>query len=279
MAHDIYLFGMTLLTTSHLLDEDFPALDTYAEISESHRLPGGETGAAGGGWGLLLIEAGCADVMLQDRLVERLGPGQFFGEGMVLFNTPCIYHARASEETRAHFIPAPLLADIPVVRWKLFETYRRRMEAVFDPRMTGLGLFSWRDEYALGVADVDREHKQLFGAAEKVHELLLHCAGPVAVEKGINDLICVAANHFRSEESQLKRAGYPDLAQHRELHRELLREIHHKQSRIRDNNLNVDIEFLAFIKTWLLDHTLTADREFAPFLGSAGEPGCGLAGQ
>jgi sugar/nucleoside kinase (ribokinase family) len=41
---DVYLYGMTLLSSSHLLASDFPALDTYGEIRESHTLPGGETG-------------------------------------------------------------------------------------------------------------------------------------------------------------------------------------------------------------------------------------------
>lgn len=42
--HDIYLYGMTLVTTSHRLAADFPRADSYCEIVESHRLPGGETG-------------------------------------------------------------------------------------------------------------------------------------------------------------------------------------------------------------------------------------------
>jgi len=41
---DIYLHGMTLITTSHLLREIFPSPDQYAEISKSYSFPGGETG-------------------------------------------------------------------------------------------------------------------------------------------------------------------------------------------------------------------------------------------
>ncbi len=41
---DIYLYGMTLMTTSHRLESDFPERDGYCEIAESYRLPGGETG-------------------------------------------------------------------------------------------------------------------------------------------------------------------------------------------------------------------------------------------
>ena len=41
---DVYLYGMTLITTSHRLAGEFPPPDSYSEIAESHRLPGGETG-------------------------------------------------------------------------------------------------------------------------------------------------------------------------------------------------------------------------------------------
>jgi sugar/nucleoside kinase (ribokinase family) len=41
--HDVYLYGMTLLSSIHKLVGAFPELDTYAEIAESYQVPGGET--------------------------------------------------------------------------------------------------------------------------------------------------------------------------------------------------------------------------------------------
>jgi sugar/nucleoside kinase (ribokinase family) len=43
--YDIYLYGMTILSTSHLLNGDFPAADGYAEVVKSYTFPGGETGS------------------------------------------------------------------------------------------------------------------------------------------------------------------------------------------------------------------------------------------
>jgi sugar/nucleoside kinase (ribokinase family) len=43
---DVYLYGMTLLSTIHQLDGLYPPADTYREIKRSHILPGGETGNA-----------------------------------------------------------------------------------------------------------------------------------------------------------------------------------------------------------------------------------------
>ncbi|HYH01834.1 MAG TPA: PfkB family carbohydrate kinase [Bacillota bacterium] len=43
---DVYLYGMTLLSTVHRLDGEYPAADTYGEINETYTLPGGETANA-----------------------------------------------------------------------------------------------------------------------------------------------------------------------------------------------------------------------------------------
>ncbi len=42
--YDVYLYGMSVLTTMHLLKDKFPELDGYGEIKETYRFPGGETG-------------------------------------------------------------------------------------------------------------------------------------------------------------------------------------------------------------------------------------------
>jgi sugar/nucleoside kinase (ribokinase family) len=41
---DIYMYGMVVQSTIHRLAGRFPELDTYGEIAESFRLPGGEAG-------------------------------------------------------------------------------------------------------------------------------------------------------------------------------------------------------------------------------------------
>jgi len=62
---DIYLHGMILMTTSHLLRGDFPVPDQYAEISSSYTFPGGET-------------ACCANVLSSLGLTVRMD-GNFQG--------------------------------------------------------------------------------------------------------------------------------------------------------------------------------------------------------
>ncbi|MDD5935208.1 MAG: carbohydrate kinase family protein [Clostridiales bacterium] len=45
MNSDVYLYGMILATNSFLLAGEYPKADTYGEIKQKFRLPGGETGS------------------------------------------------------------------------------------------------------------------------------------------------------------------------------------------------------------------------------------------
>lgn len=41
---DVYLYGMTVYSTIHLLKDKYPEPDTYGEIGQTYVIPGGETG-------------------------------------------------------------------------------------------------------------------------------------------------------------------------------------------------------------------------------------------
>lgn len=44
--HDVYIYGMTVLSTIHLLDGSYPAANEYREIRKTFVMPGGEAGNA-----------------------------------------------------------------------------------------------------------------------------------------------------------------------------------------------------------------------------------------
>jgi sugar/nucleoside kinase (ribokinase family) len=59
---DVYIYGMTVLSTIHRLKGPFPQADTYQEITQTHVMPGGEGGNAAillSHWGLKTQLDGC----------------------------------------------------------------------------------------------------------------------------------------------------------------------------------------------------------------------------
>ncbi len=78
--------------------------------------------------GLYLITQGAAKRIQAGRKDEILNTYDFFGEELVLLNASPQYQIQFTEYAEVHFIPADILLEVPVVRWKLYETYQKRAQ-------------------------------------------------------------------------------------------------------------------------------------------------------
>ncbi len=83
---------------------------------------------------IFLIRSGKMERFDGDTVYEEIGPGQFFGEECVFYGREChmnetdLCRFRCLEDTEVFKISSAVLLDIPVVRWKLYETFQRRMK-------------------------------------------------------------------------------------------------------------------------------------------------------
>jgi hemerythrin len=77
---------------------------------------------------IFMVKSGKLERFSQEGAVDTLTDGQFFGEECVLFKRPTLCEIRVAAPSDIYQIPGHLLLGIPVVRWKLFETFQKRME-------------------------------------------------------------------------------------------------------------------------------------------------------
>jgi hemerythrin len=216
---------------------------------------------------LYVVIRGEAVLHLEGLVVERLGPGGIFGEGRLLDGAPCLYSPRALTPVQAYAISGDTIRGIPVVRWKLYETYKRRMAALVDPRFAGIDVFAWRPTYILGLAAIDDDHRQLLETASRVHAAIRRGDSNEEIARALALLAEYARGHFEREERLFRRNAFPLLGAHRRLHKRLLQEMLEKSQAARDPAMNMSPEFMAFLKEWVLDHILTEDRKFVDHLG------------
>jgi len=85
---------------------------------------------------LVLIRSGHAAVSFGDIEVEQIGPGGIYGEETILLHEAAMGSAVALEPLEAYRIPAESIAEVPIIEWKLLETYERRI-AAFATRVSG----------------------------------------------------------------------------------------------------------------------------------------------
>jgi CRP-like cAMP-binding protein len=79
---------------------------------------------------LFLVEEGTLVLGYEGQVIETVGPGGFCGEESLFFRGGGNLTIRALTATRGLAIPAKLLLSIPIVGWKLLETYERRLAAI-----------------------------------------------------------------------------------------------------------------------------------------------------
>jgi len=211
--------------------------------------------------GLCLVRAGRVDLFLGSRPVMCLGPGDFFSEGIVLFGATCPYTARASDAREAviYHIPAQVLADAPIIRWKLLETHETRLAKAVRVATRG-GPLAWREEYATGCARMDAEHRALFAGLARLDH-----APRGGIAAAIETLLDGLERHSQTEGELMEELGYPDGEVHRRRHAQLLAAVRDLCDDAGPKRGARGKRASAFLKERLLEHVLADDRRLGAF--------------
>jgi hemerythrin len=113
---------------------------------------------------------------------------------------------------------------------------------------------AWRDQFQVGIAQVDAEHKRLFSL---VKSLCLETANET-----VEELLEYVVLHFTHEQELMERSGYPAFDQHLKLHEDFGAHVADflgsgdawSEERVQ--------ELRRFLNRWLIGHILTHDLRF-----------------
>ncbi len=112
----------------------YPIQNKLAQAMRYHCYPAGHVFPKDVHSSIFLVKRGKLERYTDDEVFETLAGGHFFGEECVLFRTTSLFRIRAVDATEVYEIPGNVLLDIPVIRWKLFETFQRRMKLISRQR-------------------------------------------------------------------------------------------------------------------------------------------------
>lgn len=125
-----------------------PIMNRIAREMESIAFAQGQLIAMEGCPALYLVREGEVEISSGGKRIEAIQPGGFFGEECLILEKPALLEARAAKDSIVCRIPGKLLENIPVIQWKMLETFERCMrtlETVFE--------CEWRGEYSQGVRE------------------------------------------------------------------------------------------------------------------------------
>jgi len=125
----------------------------------------------------------------------------------------------------------------------------------------------WSDDYRVGVAVIDDDHRMLFRLVNRLHARLQAGAGEDAVGEVLEGLADYVETHFAREERYMEECGYPDVVAHATKHRDLARTVRSLRTLYEDDPAGFpEGEILAFLKDWLTGHILKSDMDYVPYI-------------
>jgi hemerythrin-like metal-binding protein len=133
-------------------------------------------------------------------------------------------------------------------------------------------LLPWSEEYHVGIAFADVQHKQLVDIINRLYQALVDGKARPVIGRTLDELIRYTTAHFAAEEKVLQSCEYPDFPAHHSEHERLAYAILEFYQRLMSNELGMTAQSVDFLRDWLGQEILDVDMKFAPFLRGKGVP-------
>jgi hemerythrin len=129
---------------------------------------------------------------------------------------------------------------------------------------------AWTDDYALGLAEIDQQHKALFERVNAVLAAARSSDPQPALEQALGPLQIETARHFAEEEQLMERIGYPGRDRHAAAHRVLIRHLGGVASLLSagGSSASAIATSAGLLREWLLDHIVDEDAAVGAYARS-----------
>tara|TARA_B100000959_G_scaffold276338_1_gene330957 strand:- start:48 stop:467 length:420 start_codon:yes stop_codon:yes gene_type:complete len=125
-------------------------------------------------------------------------------------------------------------------------------------------LIEWRDEYLIGVEELDYEHRDLINRLNELHEELVHHDEKRNIEDCLGEIHVRVVAHFALEERFMLDNKFKNYAHHKKEHDDFLEVIVDFIEKFRTNpELSYGDELEKQLQHWIVNHIITSDQELA----------------
>lgn len=132
--------------------------------------------------------------------------------------------------------------------------------------------YQWDETLAVGVELIDQQHRELIQKLDEVNTAVEQRMGGAKIVKTLSFLFDYTDYHFKTEEKNMERCGYPDLEDHKTAHGELvdtLKDLENEFEMEGAHNKLADA-LNTFLNNWLITHIKGVDVKFGAYLREKG---------
>lgn len=139
-------------------------------------------------------------------------------------------------------------------------------------RNSGNALVGWKDEFSIGLQEIDEQHQALFELINRLWTAIVKQASTEEILKIVMDLERYTLSHFTAEETFMRVSEYPGFPQHKKEHEEFVARIAKERQSVTGGK-TISLDLIQFLKDWLINHILVSDKDYAGFHARKNERG------
>ena len=129
---------------------------------------------------------------------------------------------------------------------------------------------NWRDEFSVGVEEMDRQHKKLLAMINRLIEEQHTLTDPKTIAELLDGMVDYAQEHFRAEEYLMAEYDYDRKTWQEMRHKEFLEKTMSFMTAADIGPNILSMALLDFLSSWLVNHILTEDMQYKEFFRSKG---------
>jgi hemerythrin len=124
----------------------------------------------------------------------------------------------------------------------------------------------WKDEYSVGVEQIDNQHKQIFETINLLIDIMAGMSdgggGRDQLDVVIQRLVTYKKIHFATEEKFFDEFDYEYKEDHKAKHREFNEKMGKLVSLHTGDSIGLAFGLVDFLEDWLLSHLLVEDHKY-----------------
>jgi len=133
-----------------------------------------------------------------------------------------------------------------------------------------MSIIEWRDDYSVGIQEIDEEHKQLVKLINELNEAIVMGSKREKVETVFAELTDYTRIHFAVEEALMRVVHYKGYDDHKKIHDEITRQVIVFQDKFNSGQQQSAAELMNFLVNWLFNHINQVDKMYVDTFIKAG---------
>jgi hemerythrin len=129
-----------------------------------------------------------------------------------------------------------------------------------------MSLFKWSKGHSVYLPEIDAEHRNLCNMGAELQKVVLAGGKSEQLKPILLNLLEAADEHFRHEERLMKVVHYSAFDWHKRQHDTVRKRLRLAIKRVEAGEVEVCVDLMKFLNTWLVDHMTVTDRMMGAFI-------------